>query len=216
MRHTAPGGAWRLSGGRLIAGVFVGGGSRRMGGRPKGWLLAPPSPEGARVSVLERTVALARERCDDVVLVGRAEAYAAWRLGVGVGVIDDATGARATGGGPLAGLVALLEYAAEGAAIALACDMPYVTREMLARLATFAPDAAAVAPRDAGNWSPFFARYDAARVGGLARTKLEEGERSLRAVLDAVDTRELPLSPDELPALRDWDAPEDIDAEASQ
>jgi molybdenum cofactor guanylyltransferase len=187
-----------------------------MGGRPKGWLLAPPSPEGARVSVLERTVALARERCDDVVLVGRAEAYAAWRLGVGVGVIDDATGARATGGGPLAGLVALLEYAAEGAAIALACDMPYVTREMLARLATFAPDAAAVAPRDAGNWSPFFARYDAARVGGLARTKLEEGERSLRAVLDAVDTRELPLSPDELPALRDWDAPEDIDAEASQ
>ena len=208
----------------LVAGIFVGGASRRMGGRPKGWLLAPRDPGGRggapRVSVLERTVALARGCCDEVFLVGRAEAYAA----LGVPAIDDATAAEgARVEGPLAGLVALLERVGSGEAIALACDMPYLTRAMFERLAAFAPGAPAVAPREpceaplareaegATIWSPLFARYDAARAGAVARAKLESGERSLRAVLDAVDTRELPLSPDERLALRDWDAPGDVD-----
>jgi len=167
---------------------------------------------------VERTVALARERCDEVVLVGSAEAYA--RLGLEA-IADAAPGRRRVraqlgsvdtrGEGPLAGLVALLERAGEGQAIALACDMPHLGAGMLARLATFAPDAAAVAPRDGGIWSPLFARYDAARVRAVARAKLEAGERSLRVVLEAVGARELPLSTEERAALRDWDEPGDID-----
>jgi molybdopterin-guanine dinucleotide biosynthesis protein A len=214
----------------LLAGIFVGGASRRMGGRPKGWLLAPrDSGRGAReagatrISVLERTVLLARACCDQVFLVGRADAYAA----LGVPAIDDATNAEgARVEGPLAGLVALLERAGSGGAVALACDMPYLTSAMFERLAAFAPEAAAVAAREAEEpghsregaeagggmiWSPLFARYDAARVAPVARQKLESGERSLRSVLEAVDTRELPLSPQERLALRDWDAPEDVD-----
>ena len=201
-----------MRGARLIAGVFVGGSSRRMGGRPKGWLLAPREGAGSRVSILERTVALAQEQCQEVVLVGRAEAYSA----VGVPAIDDAVTVTSCGGdegGPLAGLVALLEHAAGGGTLALACDMPYLTREMLARLAAFEPGAVAVAPREDGVWSPLFARYDSARVLGSARAKLQAGDRSLRAVLDAVGARELPLSRDEQRALRDWDSPEDIDSD---
>jgi molybdopterin-guanine dinucleotide biosynthesis protein A len=205
----------------VIAGVFVGGASRRMGGAPKGLLLAPREPgsgDRLRVTVAERTIALAREWCAEVVLVGSAGAYA----GLGVPAIDDAEvtrdGAPAHPGGrspsregPLAGLVALLDRAGDGPVIALACDMPHLQSGMLARLATFAPEAAAVAPRDAGNWSPLFARYDARRVRGVARARFDAGERSLRAVLDAVGARELPLSSGERAALRDWDEPGDID-----
>jgi molybdopterin-guanine dinucleotide biosynthesis protein A len=194
----------------VIAGIFVGGESRRMGGRPKGLLPAPADANGSRSSIVLRTRELAREQCDEVVLVGSAEAYA----GLGVSAISDATtsagGARQ---GPLAGLVALLERARDGPVIALACDMPYLASSVLARLATFAPGAAAVAPREDGVWSPLFARYDAARVAPVARAKLEAGERSLWRVLQEVDAQELPLSPDERATLRDWDEPNDIDAE---
>ena len=61
-------------------------------------------------------------------------------------------------------------------------------------------------------WSPFFARYDASRVAEVVRQKIEAGERSLRAILDAVGAEELPLSPAERSALRDWDTPEDLDS----
>lgn len=189
-----------------------------MGGRPKGWLLAPPDPPGEadrrsvgapRVSILERTVSLARGVCEEVCLVGRADAYA--RLGLPV-VPDASLADGAPAVGPLAGLVALLERVGERNAITLACDMPYLTGAMLARLAAIAPEALAVAPREGAEpalWSPFFARYDAARLATIARTKLEEGRRSLRAVLESIDTYELPLSAEERRALRDWDSPED-------
>jgi molybdopterin-guanine dinucleotide biosynthesis protein A len=181
-----------------------------MGGQPKGWLLAPQA-SGPRVSVIERTIALAREHCDEVVLVGRADAYGA----LGVESIPDARTAEGElACGPLAGLVALLEHARAAGAIGLACDMPYVTHEMMARLVRFAPDAAAVAPRAVAGqaaWSPLFARYDVDRVRGVARAMLEAGERSLRAVLDAVGASELPCSPEDHLALRDWDSPADVE-----
>jgi molybdopterin-guanine dinucleotide biosynthesis protein A len=192
----------------VIAGLFVGGASRRMGGAPKGLLRAPPEPGEPPRTIAARTVALARACCDEVVLVGRAEAYGQ----LGLEAIEDA----ALGAGPLAGLVALLERARGTSALALACDMPYLSAEMLARLASFAPEAAAVAPRDAGVWSPLFARYDPGKVLGVARAKLAAGEGRLWAVLDAVDARELPLATGERARLRDWDEPSDIDDAGSR
>jgi molybdopterin-guanine dinucleotide biosynthesis protein A len=187
-----------------------------MGGRPKGWLLAPLEASDAvasapRMTLVERTLTLARAHCAEVLLVGRAGAYA----DLGVEAVADATttdGVRAEG--PLAGLVGLLERAREATVIALACDMPYVTSAMLARLVDHAPDAPAVAAREAGAraiWSPLFARYDASRVRSVARAKLDAGERSLRAVLESIETCELPLTLEERRALRDWDSPSDID-----
>ena len=169
-----------------------------MGGRPKGHLA---TRDGGTVA--SRTVALARLVACEVVLVGRADAY----VGLGLESVADAPG----GGGPLAGLVALLMRAGEGDAIALACDMPYITTAMIERLATHAPGAAAVAPRQEGAWSPFFARYDAGAVLACAKAKLADGAGP-RAVLDAVGATELPLDQDERRALRDWDTPEDVDA----
>jgi molybdopterin-guanine dinucleotide biosynthesis protein A len=189
----------------VIAGVFVGGRSRRMGGLAKGLLPAPREPGAPPTTVIGRTVALAREQCREVVLVGRADAYASLGLAA---VADDAT---AVGEGPLAGLVALLAYARGQRVIALACDMPFITRELLGRLAGAEPDAPALAPRDGGTWSPLFARYDPSRVEGVARATLRSGTRATYAVLDACRARELAMSARERRLLRDWDEPGDLE-----
>jgi molybdopterin-guanine dinucleotide biosynthesis protein A len=188
----------------LLVGVFVGGASRRMGGQPKGWLRAPGSDQEMRggASIIERTLGLARDLAGEVVLVGQAAAYE--RLGARA--IADAPG----GEGPLAGLVALLAHAGDRRAIALACDMPYLSRAVLERLVTWAPEAVAVAPREGGGWSALLSRWDAARALDVARALLVEGGRGPSAALDAVGARELPLRDDERATLRDWDTPEDV------
>jgi molybdopterin-guanine dinucleotide biosynthesis protein A len=190
----------------VIAGVFVGGKARRMGGCAKGLLPAPEQVGEPRATVVARMIALARERCRDVLLVGNAEAYAS----LGLPVVED--DAAAPGEGPLAGLVALLDRARGDQVLALACDMPYVTREMFARLAETEPEAPALAPREGGKWSPLFARYDSARVADVARATLLSGTRAMQAVLDACGARELTLTEAQRALLRDWDEPSDIDA----
>ena len=184
--------------GAIVAGIFVGGRSSRMGFRPKGLLAAPDG-----VPIVLRTIALARSVAAEVVLVGTNAAYAA----IDVAVLADA----APDAGPLAALVSLLEHAGKRRAIAIACDMPRLTPELIARLATEHDDAPIVAPRDGSRWSPLFARYDPARVLSAARERLESGAHSLQPLLDAMDARALVLDDEELRALVDWDRPEDID-----
>ena len=189
----------------IIAGVFVGGASRRMGGKPKGLLEAPDGK-----AIAARTIALARAVASEVVLVGRHPAYDA----LGITAIDDAAPADARSGerfGPLAGLVALLEHAGARFAIALACDMPRITGTLLARLAN-ADDAAIVSARTDDRWSPLFARYDPARVLDAARARLNARELSLQPLFDALGARALSLDDAETRALVDWDSPEDIDS----
>jgi molybdopterin-guanine dinucleotide biosynthesis protein A len=184
-----------------IAGIFVGGRSTRMGGRPKGLLTAP---EGG--TLVERCVrVLAAAGIDDVVLVGANRAYASLRLSV----IEDTP----PGTGPLGGLLALLAYASRAGAagaIALACDMPFVSGTLLARLRA-AGSAPIVAPRRAGRWEPLCARYElrAAAAGG---TRVATGDYSLQRWLDDAGALELPLADDESEELRDWDAPGDLAA----
>ena len=186
----------------LVLGVLVGGASSRMGGRPKGLLLAPREEGAPRRSVIERTIALGRVVAGEVVLLGRAEAYAS----LGVPALADAAGE-----GPLAGIAALLAHAGDRGAIVIACDMPYVQSACIARLASWGEGAAAVAPRDGAIWSPLFARFDAPRAAPEARALLARGGAGPSALLDALAARELPMTDDERRSLRDWDAPEDME-----
>lgn len=181
----------------LVIGIFVGGASRRMGGRPKGLLAAP----GATHTLVERSLALSKALSSRVVLVGAHEAYRS----LGVLQLEDAVAAS----GPLGGLVSLLTEAAGAPALALACDLPFWTSDLLARLRDHAPGAALVAPRQDGRWNPLFARYDSARILPVAREQLSSGERSLQPLFLPEWSRALPLEPDEEPLLRDWDTPED-------
>ena len=181
----------------MIAGIFVGGASARMGGHAKGRLRAPSGE-----AIVERWCGLLAPVADRVLLVGAAEAYA--DLGIEA-IADDPPSI-----GPLGGLVALLRVAGDDRALAVACDMPYVSRALVDRLAASPVSAPIVAPRRDERWEPLFARYDASRVLPAA-VRLAGGERhSLQRLLDAVGAAELALDASECEELRDWDAPGDV------
>jgi molybdopterin-guanine dinucleotide biosynthesis protein A len=111
--------------------------------------------------------------------------------------------------GPLGGLVALLGAAREARAIAVACDMPFVSVELLARLANFPSTAAIVAPRRGDRWEPLFARYDSHRVMPVALERAAAGRHSLQGLLDELNADVFPLTRTEEDELADWDRPED-------
>jgi molybdopterin-guanine dinucleotide biosynthesis protein A len=179
-----------------LAGIFVGGRASRMGGVAKG-LLTAPSGE----TLVARWLRLFGELGATPVLVGRHEAYASVDVEC---IADDPPGI-----GPLGGLAALLTRAGRGQVIAVACDMPFVSIELLRKLASYAPAAPAVAPRHEGIWEPLFARYDAEKAVSFARKHALAGEKSLQRLLDVLVAEPLPLATHELVELRDWDCPQD-------
>jgi molybdenum cofactor guanylyltransferase len=188
----------------ILAGIFVGGGSTRMGGRPKG-LLRASSGE----TLVERWKTVFEGLAIPCVLVGDrvSEAYASAGLEI---LADERAGDSL---GPLGGLLALLSRAREGTVIVVACDMPFVSPELVRRLAS-APPSPAVAARRDGRWEPFFARYEPNVVLPTALVHATAGRHSLQALLDAVSAQELVLTPDEHAELRDWDTPEDASLHA--
>lgn len=111
------------------------------------------------------------------------------------------------GRGPLAALVAGSEaVGTEAAVLLLACDLPFVTLELLTRLAD-SPGAGTVVPVDGdGIVQPVCARYSA-EARTRARELLAEGERSLRRLLDEVEVTRLAGVDDR--ALVDVDTPDD-------
>lgn len=181
-------------------GICIGGRARRMGGVQKALLIAPDTGE----TIVARLLRLGREAGHEVVLLGAADlgAHAA-----GVPQLPDA----APQIGPLAALQSLLGYAGQRDALCLACDMPFVQRELLERL-TRERDADVVAPRDivTGKWEPMFARYRSATVAPLLARALAEGERSFQGLFRRLTVRELSLNARERAQLRDWDSPEDM------
>ena len=175
-----------------VGGLFVGGASKRMG-RAKGMLVGPDGR-----TLVERASAVLVAAGLEVVLVGRRGVYA----DLGMSVLDDAV----EDAGPLGGLVSLLEHAGERRAVALACDMPFVTQEdVLTLLEATGPVAA---PRRDGRWEPLCAMY-APSVLPVARRRLAEGRRSMQGLLEEVGAVEVAIDPDHVV---DWDSPEDVNA----
>ena len=167
-----------------------------MGGVAKG-LLRAPSGE----TLLARWQRLFAELGVPCVLVGRHEAYRAAEL---ESIADDPPGV-----GPLGGLIALLARAGTGSVVAVACDMPFVSRELLAKLLEFPAGAPVVAPRSGGRWEPLFARYAASHALPIAQRRAAAGRHSLQGLIDELGAEVLPLDANEIAELRDWDRPED-------
>jgi molybdopterin-guanine dinucleotide biosynthesis protein A len=181
----------------LVAGIFVGGPGSRMGGVPKGLLRGPDG-----VTLVERWRALLDALGVEVVLVGSAGPYAS----TGLPALAD----EPAGIGPLGGLVALLRRAGPRTALALACDMPFVSRGLVERLLGAPTGPSVVAPRRDGLWEPLCARYDAARVLPAAAAHAASPYHSLQRLLESVGAAELPLGPGDREDLRDWDTPDDV------
>jgi molybdopterin-guanine dinucleotide biosynthesis protein A len=186
-----------------VVGLFVGGRGSRFGGIAKGNLL---HPSGARL--VERLMDVVRAALPDavLVLVGERPEYADLPLRT---LRDSPAGI-----GPLGGLRSLVAFARDegrDAAVAIACDMPYLTSELVRRLAHEAPGAAALAARNERRWQALAARY-AVRVLPLIDEAISAQEHSLQRIFErlAADARVLPVGDAELGALRDWDSPEDL------
>lgn len=168
-----------------------------MGGRDKAQLRAPGTDE---------------------TLLGRL-----WRLSSELGLCCVVVGGRPRPGlevladdppriGPLGGLGALLVHAGHQPVIALACDLPYLSAELIQRLARSPSAASVVAPREPnhGKWETLCARYDPARVLPAVRRASSSGAYSLQTLLGELEVEELVLTDAERELLRDWDEPGDL------
>ena len=184
----------------MILGIFIGGRSTRMGGQPKGLL---PAPDGGQPLVV-RLAGLARQLGMEPVLVGDAAAYTV--LLPELRVLHD----HPEGIGPLGGLLSLLEAAAPGPVLAVACDMPYVSRELLARLVNAETAAPVLAARTGERWQPLCARYDAGALCVPLAAALAHGIRSFQRLFETLAVEELVLDEVERAQLVDWDTPEDL------
>jgi len=92
----------------------------------------------------------------------------------------------------------------------VACDMPYVSAPLLARIAHSPSTASVLAARSGDRWDPLCARYDAKVVRPALDALIAAGGRSFQQLLATLAVEELTLSAAERDALRDWDTPEDV------
>ncbi|WP_394842900.1 NTP transferase domain-containing protein [Pendulispora brunnea] len=185
-----------------LLGIFVGGAARRMNGYPKGLL----ATSAGGTSIVKHLVRLGNEMGMAPVFVGDAAVYAEEAPGV-VALADAPANI-----GPLGGLAALFAHAREGHVIAVACDMPFVTRDVLERLRAHPSEAAVLAARRTaeGPFEPFLARYDVHRAGAALAVCLRDGARSFQRLFASCDVTEWSLSEEERAAWNDWDAPDDV------
>jgi molybdopterin-guanine dinucleotide biosynthesis protein A len=92
--------------------------------------------------------------------------------------------------GALGGLHAALSACRADWAAVIACDLPFVTGELLARLAALREEAEAVVPLQAdGRLQPLCALYRTQPCAEKARELIEAGERRPRALVKAVRAR---------------------------
>jgi len=167
--------------------VLAGGHSRRMG-RDKAALPFGDLP------LLTWVVKRVATVCHPVIVVARdADAY----RDCGATVIAD----RWPGEGPLVGLHAGLMSTETEYAAAIASDLPFVERALLAGLIDLAPGWSAIVPEALGNIHPLCAVYHRS-VGQTAEDLLRRGGGSLRRLL-AEPALRVRLIPEE--DLRKWD-----------
>lgn len=167
----------------VSAAILAGGRARRFGGADKASLAVG----GARI--IDRQLAALSTVADDVrIVTNDAARYA----DLGVRLIPDAI----AGAGPLGGIYSALLDAAHERVLVVACDLPFITAALLARLvAESGEDVDAVVPQSSRGIEPLCAIY-ATRCAPLVKSRIESGALQVAGLLDAVRTRV--LGPDTL------------------
>jgi molybdopterin-guanine dinucleotide biosynthesis protein A len=123
------------------------------------------------------------------------------------------------GQGPLAafalGAGELRARECDGPVVLAACDLPFVSAEMLVRLSAELGDADAAVPVLDGRDQPLAACYGA-RAGAIARDLVREGRRAMHDLLESIEVCRVPESVwtrfGSLSTLMDVDTPADLDA----
>lgn len=92
------------------------------------------------------------------------------------------------GAGALGGIYSALHYAAHPRVLVVACDMPFLSRPLLAHLLALAPDFDAVVPRAAEGVEPLHAVYGTACLEPIRRL-LDAGRYKAIGFYDDVQVR---------------------------
>jgi len=130
-------------------------------------------------TVLERTAHVLRSVVEDVLIVGyRGAAPAGLHA-----VPDDIPDA-----GPLGGLATGLRHARGSYAVAVACDLPLLDREVLLYLLRLAPGYDTVVPRIDGRSQPLHAVYGR-HVHESIERQLRRGDYKVELLLDSLRVR---------------------------
>jgi molybdopterin-guanine dinucleotide biosynthesis protein A len=165
------------------AAILAGGRARRLGGADKSTLRV------GHATILERQLDALAGVADRVfVVAGDASAYAGHALHVVPDRLPDA--------GALGGIYTALVEAESPHVLVIACDLPFLTAPLLARLAGLAgDDHDAVVPRTRDGRQPLCAVY-ARRLAETVRRQVESGHLKIQDLLEAIRLRE--LGPDDL------------------
>ena len=161
----------------VSAAILAGGRARRFGGADKAQLAV------GRARIIDRQLAALSAVADDIRIVcNDPDRYAT----LGVRVIPDAI----RDAGPLGGIYSALLDARHDRVLVLACDLPFVTAELLGRLIEESTngDVDAIVPRSARGLEPLCALY-AARCAAAARDRIQRGTLQAAGLLDVVRTR---------------------------
>lgn len=108
---------------KIIGGILCGGKARRMNGFPKGNILVQNQ------TIITRTHNLLAEWCQQVLLVGKHNAYSHYRIPMIEDIIPNL--------GPAGGIYTLLKYFSTRKGILVCpCDMPFISSDTLKSLIT--------------------------------------------------------------------------------
>jgi molybdopterin-guanine dinucleotide biosynthesis protein A len=149
--------------------ILCGGRSTRMGA-DKGSLVFGGE------TMLERISRVLRSTTDDVIIVGRRDQSVAT---VHDGVEDQ---------GPLAGIASGLSASKTDVNLVVACDMPLIDPAVLERMVTLIGDADVCVAVNDGHASALCGVYRS-RVGPVAQSMFDAGERRVMPLLDRVQTK---------------------------
>lgn len=155
------------------AAILSGGQARRLGGQDKRGLLVDGRP------ILTRQLEALGPCVDRIFIVGGTKpAPDEWLGTANVEIVAD----RIANSGPLGGLDAALAAAGNDGVLLLACDLPYVTTELLSHLIRVCEGVDAAVPRTERGYHPLCAVY-AQSCATAVRHRLERGTFRMRDLI---------------------------------
>ena len=159
------------------AAILIGGQATRFGGQDKGALIVEGRP------IVDRQIRELSQVTDDILIVGQRASPMPSAGTPAIIIRHVADGARRQG--PLAGLDAALFHGRDDVVLVVACDMPFITADLLAHLLSRVGGADAVVPKTDRGYHPLCAVYTRACQPAIRR-RLAAGQLAVRRLLDDV------------------------------